>query len=54
MQHLPELAALAILPRAAKPAIRTLFAEELAKNGLTPKMDAAYAAELVELPPKVA
>src|SRR5215470_2747656 len=37
-----------------KPEIRTLFADELAKNGLTPKMDGAYEAELVELPPKVA
>ena len=31
-----------------------MFADELAKNGLTPKMDAAYQAELGELPAKVA
>ena len=37
-----------------KPEIRTMFAQELAKNGLTPKMDGAYQAELVELPAKVA
>jgi hypothetical protein len=37
-----------------RPEIRTMFAQELAKNGLTPKMDAAYQAELVELPAKVA
>jgi hypothetical protein len=37
-----------------KPEIRTMFAQELAKHGLTPKMDTAYQAELVELPAKVA
>jgi hypothetical protein len=37
-----------------RPEVRTMFAQELAKNGLTPKMDAAYQAELVELPAKVA
>jgi hypothetical protein len=33
-----------------KPAIRTVFAQELAKRGLNSKMDQAYAAELAELP----
>ena len=37
-----------------KPEIRTMFSQELAKHGLTPKMDTAYQAELVELPAKVA
>jgi hypothetical protein len=37
-----------------KPEIRTIFAQELAKHGLSPKMDTAYQAELVELPAKVA
>jgi len=37
-----------------KPEIRTMFAQELAKHGLTAKMDTAYQAELVELPAKVA
>src|SRR5215831_10878659 len=37
-----------------KPEIRTLFADELARNGLTPKMDGAYQAELADLPPKAA
>jgi oxalate decarboxylase/phosphoglucose isomerase-like protein (cupin superfamily) len=32
------------------PAVRTIFAQELAKRGLTPRMDQAYAAELAELP----
>jgi oxalate decarboxylase/phosphoglucose isomerase-like protein (cupin superfamily) len=31
-------------------AVRTIFAQELAKRGLTPRMDQAYAAELAELP----
>jgi hypothetical protein len=31
-------------------AVRTMFAQELAKHGLTPKMDQAYAAELADLP----
>ena len=30
--------------------MRALFAEALAKHGLTPRMDAAYAAELSDLP----
>jgi oxalate decarboxylase/phosphoglucose isomerase-like protein (cupin superfamily) len=34
--------------------IRTLFADELAKRGLKPKMDEAYKAELADLPPKSA
>jgi hypothetical protein len=33
------------------PEIRRTFAEALAGNGLTPKMDAAYEAELADLPP---
>ena len=33
------------------PIIRQLFAEALAKHGLTPRMDDAYAAELGDLPP---
>jgi hypothetical protein len=33
-----------------KPAVRTIFAQELAKRGLASKMDQAYAAELAELP----
>ena len=33
------------------PEIRRTFAEALAKNSLTPKMDAAYEAELTDLPP---
>lgn len=37
-----------------KPEIRTMFAQELAKNGLKPNMDSAYQAELGELPPKAA
>ena len=32
------------------PVVRTMFAEALAKHGLAPRMDAAYAAELVDLP----
>jgi hypothetical protein len=34
--------------------VRQLFAEALAKHGLTPNMDAVYEAELPNLPPKVA
>ena len=34
-----------------KPEIRRLFAAELAKHGLTPRMDAAYEKELATLPP---
>jgi oxalate decarboxylase/phosphoglucose isomerase-like protein (cupin superfamily) len=37
-----------------KPFVRTMFAEELAKHGLKPKMDEAYQAELPDLPPKPA
>jgi hypothetical protein len=33
------------------PVIRTMFADELAKNGLAPRMDQAYAQELADLPP---
>jgi hypothetical protein len=33
------------------PAVRKIFADELARNGLSPRMDAAYAAELPDLPP---
>jgi oxalate decarboxylase/phosphoglucose isomerase-like protein (cupin superfamily) len=36
------------------PQVRQLFADALAKHGLTPKMDAVYEAELAALPPKVA
>jgi hypothetical protein len=32
------------------PEIRRTFAEALARNGLAPKMDAAYEAELADLP----
>jgi hypothetical protein len=32
------------------PLVRQTFAEALAKNGLTPRMEEAYAAELVDLP----
>ena len=35
-------------------AVRTMFADALSKNGLTPRMDAAYEAELADLPPKSA
>jgi oxalate decarboxylase/phosphoglucose isomerase-like protein (cupin superfamily) len=37
-----------------KPEIRRTFAQELAKHGMTPRMDEAYAAELPDLPPKSA
>jgi len=37
-----------------KPLIRTMFAESLSKHGLKPMMDAAYEAELAELPPRTA
>ncbi len=33
------------------PEIRRTFAEALAKNGMTPKMEGAYEAELADLPP---
>ena len=34
--------------------VRTMFAEALARHGLKPRMDEAYAAEVVELPTKAA
>ena len=34
------------------PVVRDLFANALAKNGLEPRMEAAYQAELADLPPK--
>ena len=34
------------------PSVRTLFADELAKHGLSPHMDQAYQAELADLPTK--
>jgi hypothetical protein len=37
-----------------KQEIRSMFADALAKHGVTPKMDDAYAAELADLPPKLA
>jgi hypothetical protein len=36
------------------PVVRTMFSDELAKRGLTPRMDQAYAQELPDLPPKLA
>ena len=36
------------------PRVRTWFAEALARHGLKPRMDDAYAAELTDLPPKAA
>ncbi|HET7199430.1 MAG TPA: ethanolamine ammonia lyase-activating protein, partial [Burkholderiales bacterium] len=36
-----------------RPAIRKAFAEALAEHGMKPKMEEAYNAELVELPPRV-
>jgi oxalate decarboxylase/phosphoglucose isomerase-like protein (cupin superfamily) len=36
------------------PVVRETFAKALAENGLVPKMDEAYAAELADLPPKPA
>ncbi len=35
------------------PMVRDIFAKELAKNGIAPRMEAAYAKELETLPPKV-
>jgi oxalate decarboxylase/phosphoglucose isomerase-like protein (cupin superfamily) len=35
-----------------KPAIRQTFTEELSRHGMKPRMDEAYNAELVELPPR--
>jgi oxalate decarboxylase/phosphoglucose isomerase-like protein (cupin superfamily) len=37
-----------------KPEIRSMFADALAKHGVAPKMDDAYAAELADLPPRLA
>ncbi len=34
-----------------KPEVRRMFAEELAKHGLTPRMEQAYESELANLPP---
>ena len=34
-----------------KPLVRTMFADELAKRGLSPRMDQAYEQELPDLPP---
>jgi hypothetical protein len=36
------------------PAVRNWFSEALAKHGLKPRMEQAYAAELAELPSKAA
>jgi oxalate decarboxylase/phosphoglucose isomerase-like protein (cupin superfamily) len=36
------------------PLVRKMFTEELAKNGLSPRMDQAYAQELADLPPPAA
>jgi oxalate decarboxylase/phosphoglucose isomerase-like protein (cupin superfamily) len=36
------------------PAVRTMFAEALARHGLTPQMEESYRKELETLPPKVA
>src|SRR6201991_2156630 len=36
------------------PVVRKMFTEELAKHGLTPRMDHAYAQELADLPPPMA
>jgi hypothetical protein len=32
--------------------VRKMFADELAKNGLAPRMDQAYAHEVADLPPR--
>ncbi len=32
------------------PVVRKMFADELAKNGLAPRMEQAYAQELADLP----
>ena len=37
-----------------RPLVRRMFADALARHGLTPKMDAVYEGELAGLPPKVA
>jgi hypothetical protein len=36
------------------PVVRRMFADALARHGLTPRMDEVYAAELPNLPPKAA
>jgi hypothetical protein len=36
------------------PMVRKMFADELAKRGLAPRMDQAYAQELADLPPPAA
>jgi hypothetical protein len=36
------------------PIVRSLFADELAKNNMTSRMDDAYQSELADLPPKAA
>ena len=36
------------------PIVRKMFTDELAKNGLTPRMDQAYAQEFADLPPPIA
>src|SRR3977135_313392 len=36
------------------PMVRKMFADELAKNGLAPRMDQAYAQEVADLPPPAA
>jgi oxalate decarboxylase/phosphoglucose isomerase-like protein (cupin superfamily) len=36
-----------------RPEIRSMFADSLARHGMTPRMDDAYQAELADLPPKV-
>jgi len=35
------------------PVVRTMFAQELAKRGLEPRMNKAYESELADLPAKV-
>jgi len=37
-----------------RPTIRKMFADELARHGLSPRMDQAYAQELADLPPPAA
>jgi hypothetical protein len=34
------------------PLVRKMFSDEMAKHGMTPRMDQAYAQELADLPPK--
>jgi oxalate decarboxylase/phosphoglucose isomerase-like protein (cupin superfamily) len=36
-----------------RPEIRSMFADSLARHGMTPRMDDAYQAELADLPPRV-